>query len=165
MASPMPPYPPGMNTTLSCMSKRSVSSAAKSMVGVMRFMGKRPPQTAPFDSARLRFATPVLSLVEGLRTNGFQTLSPFALSPSTRLRTGVAKRSRRTRFDSSAAPSRVCQNPNFGARKANPSFPRKRESRGPGGVPTRCFPTPPRLDSRFRGNDDFGRRCLLRMEF
>ena len=45
---------------------------------------------------------------------------------------------------------RPCQNPNFGARKANPSFPRKRESRGPGGVPTRRFPTPPRLDSRFR---------------
>ncbi|CAI8003333.1 hypothetical protein GBAR_LOCUS3622 [Geodia barretti] len=43
---------------------------------------------------RLRFATPVLSLVEGLRTNGFETLSPFALSPSTRLRTGVARRSR-----------------------------------------------------------------------
>ena len=27
-------------------------------------------------------------------------------------------------------PSRLCQNPNFGARKANPSFPRKRESQG-----------------------------------
>ena len=46
---------------------------------------------------------------------------------------------------------RPCQNPNFGARKANPSFPRKRESRGPGGVPTRRFSTPPRLDSRFPG--------------
>ena len=126
-----------------------------------------------------------------------------------------------------AWPIRPCQNPNFGARKANPSFPhpspsfphpspsfphpppsfphpspsfphpspsfphpppsfphpspsfphpspsfphpspstplrhsriplRQRESRGPGGVPTRRFPTPPRLDSRFRGNDDFG---------
>ena len=49
--------------------------------------------------------------------------------------------------------------------RAPPSFPRKRESRGPGGVPTRCFPTPPRLDSRFRGNGGFGGRCLLRMEF
>ena len=39
---------------------------------------------------------------------------------------------------------------------ASPSFPRKRESRGPGGVPTRRFPTPPRRDSRFRGNDDSG---------
>ena len=30
---------------------------------------------------------------------------------------------------------------------------------------TRCFPAPPRLDSRFRGNDVFGGRCLSQIEF
>ena len=43
-----------------------------------------------------------------------------------------------------------------------------RESGNPGvlaGGATRCFPTPPRLYSRFRGNDDFGVRCLCRMAF
>ena len=64
----------------------------------------------------------------------------------------------------SSRSSRPCQNANFGVRKANPSFPRKRESRGPGGAPTRCFPAPPRLDSRFRGNDVFGGRCLSQIE-
>ena len=34
----------------------------------------------------------------------------------------------------SSRSSRPCQNANFGVRKANPSFPRKRESRGPGGA-------------------------------
>ena len=47
--------------------------------------------------------------------------------------------------------NRLCQNASSQVRKANPSFPRKRESRGPGGDPTRRFPTPPRLDSRFPG--------------
>ena len=59
----------------------------------------------------------------------------------------------------------VCQKANFEVRKANPSFPRKRESRGGGGVLQRCFPAPPRLDSRFRGNDDFGGMCLAGMAF
>ena len=30
---------------------------------------------------------------------------------------------------------------------------------------TRRFPAPPRLDSRFRGNDDFGGMCLAWMAF
>ena len=47
--------------------------------------------------------------------------------------------------------NRLCQNASSQVRKANPSFPRTRESRGPGGVPTRRFPTPPRLDSRLPG--------------
>ena len=47
--------------------------------------------------------------------------------------------------------NRLCQNASSQVRKANPSFPRKRESRGGGGVLQRRFPAPPRLDSRFRG--------------
>ena len=61
--------------------------------------------------------------------------------------------------------SRLCQNANFGVRTAPPSFPRKRESRGGGGALQQRFPPPPHLDSRFRGNDDFGGRCLSRIEF
>ena len=47
--------------------------------------------------------------------------------------------------------SRLCQNANFGARKANPSFPRKRESRGGGGVLQRCFPPHPSWIPAFAG--------------
>ena len=44
-------------------------------------------------------------------------------------------------------------------------IPAKAGIQGSWRVPTRRFPTPPRLDSRFRGNDDFGGRCLSRMGF
>ena len=51
-------------------------------------------------------------------------------------------------------------------RRPESSFPRKRESRGGGGVlQRRRFPAPPLLDSRFRGNDDSGRRRLAGMGF
>ena len=57
------------------------------------------------------------------------------------------------------APSLSCRSPslvdprNSLRQPTNRSFPRKRESRGGGGVLQRRFPAPPRLDSRFRGND------------
>ena len=57
-----------------------------------RMIGRitREPPAPPSGVLRLRFATPVLSFVEGLRTNGLWMPFPFVLS--------VAKRSRRTPF-------------------------------------------------------------------
>ena len=61
--------------------------------------------------------------------------------------------------------NRLYQKANFEVRKATPSFPRKRESRGRGGVLQQRSPAPPRLDSRFRGNDDSWGLCLAGMAF
>ena len=44
-------------------------------------------------------------------------------------------------------------------------IPAKARIQGSWRAPTRCFPAPPRLDSRFRGNDVFGGRCLSQIEF
>ena len=44
----------------------------------------------------------------------------------------------------------------MGKSAPNSSFPRKRESRGGGGADGSASSAPPILDSRFRGNDEFG---------
>ena len=67
--------------------------------------------------------------------------------------------------------NRLCQKVNFEARKAKPSFPSPSVIPAKAGIQgwwwgaTRRFPAPPRLDSRFRGNDDFGGMCLAWMAF